>query len=120
MSALATHDRRGRALRAWWLLLLAPLLACGDEADGARGRGVLLVVVDGLRRDHLSQAGYDRPTTLNLERLAQRGVSFSNTWSAASGWIVESTPRCGIMKIESTAIRVTPSGWNASIIISID
>ena len=46
--------------------------------------------------------------------------SFSKTSVAAAGWIVESTPRCGIMKIESTAISVMPSTWNASIIISID
>jgi hypothetical protein len=41
--------------------------------------------------------------------------SFSNTSVAAVGWTSASTPSCGIMKIESTARRVTPSGRNASM-----
>ena len=46
--------------------------------------------------------------------------SFSKTWVAASSFTVERTPRCGIMKIESTAISVMPSGAYASIIMRID
>ena len=34
--------------------------------------------------------------------------SASKTWVAATSLTVESTPRCGIMKIESTASFVTP------------
>ena len=38
---------------------------------------VLLVVLDTVRADRLSAYGYPRPTTPNLERLAARGILFS-------------------------------------------
>lgn len=37
---------------------------------------VLFVVLDTVRRDHLSLHGYRRPTTPNLERLARDGIRF--------------------------------------------
>ncbi len=48
------------------------LLACGDA-----GRpNLLLVVVDTCRVDRMSLYGYEKPTTPNLERLADQGVVF--------------------------------------------
>ncbi len=45
---------------------------------------VLVIVVDTLRADHVSSYGYERPTTPNLDRLAQLGVSFQNAVSTSS------------------------------------
>ena len=45
---------------------------------------VLIVVIDTLRADHVSAYGYPRPTTPNLDRLAQQGVLFENAVSPSS------------------------------------
>lgn len=37
---------------------------------------VLLITVDCLRSDHIGCYGYDRPTTPNIDQLAQQGVAF--------------------------------------------
>jgi arylsulfatase A-like enzyme len=50
---------------------------------------VLLIVLDTLRADHLSSYGYQRRTTPNIDRLAQRGVLFENTF-ANSSWTLPS------------------------------
>jgi len=66
------------------LLLFTALIACSPGGDrGRRGRGVLFIVIDSLRADHLGSAGYDRETTPELDELAQRGISFSQAFSAA-------------------------------------
>ena len=49
-----------------------------------RRPSVLLVVQDAHRADRLSCAGFPRPTTPNVDRLAQRGVRYSNAYSTAS------------------------------------
>jgi arylsulfatase A-like enzyme len=45
---------------------------------------VLVIVVDTLRADHVSSYGYARPTTPNLDRIAQQGVIFENAISPSS------------------------------------
>jgi len=66
------------------LLAAAAPLACGPAADPARPpTGVLLVAIDGLRADHLSCAGYDRPTTPAIDALAADGVFFAQTFAAS-------------------------------------
>jgi arylsulfatase A-like enzyme len=47
---------------------------------------VLLVILDTVRKDHITPCGYDKPTTPNLKKLAQRGTTFCNmripgTWT---------------------------------------
>lgn len=42
---------------------------------------VLLLVVDALRKDRLSAYGYDRPTTPNLERMANNSIICHNAFS---------------------------------------
>lgn len=44
---------------------------------------VLLVVLDAVRRDHLSCYGHDQPTTPELDRLAERGTRFEDAIAAA-------------------------------------
>jgi len=50
---------------------------------------VIVVVVDTLRADHLSSYGYSRPTSPNLDRIAEQGVLFQNA-IAASSWTLPS------------------------------
>ena len=70
------------ALLAGGLVLLPS--ACKDAERGAgSGTGVLIVAIDGLRADHLSSYGYDRPTTPALDALAEEGVQFENAFAAA-------------------------------------
>lgn len=51
---------------------------------------IVLIVMDTLRADRLSCYGYDRPTSPQLDRLAQRGVLYERAYSTAS-WTWPST-----------------------------
>ena len=65
-------------------LLVLSLAACMREPDrGRRGRGVLLIVVDELRADHVGIYGHSRATTPHLDGLVSEGVWFSNAFSPA-------------------------------------
>src|SRR5262245_17020867 len=76
--------RRTRLFPRAALALGLLALACGPKPSDERvGRGVLVIAIDGLRADHLSCAGYDRPTTRVIDALARQGVYFAECWSAA-------------------------------------
>jgi arylsulfatase A-like enzyme len=74
---------------------VAVVLAVGLRSTGARARlpvrprgaagpHVVLIVVDTLRRDHLSAYGYSRPTSPHIDRLAAEGALFERAYSTAS------------------------------------
>ncbi len=69
------------------------LLVCAVLAVGACRRppaqGVVLIVVDTLRADHLGFYGYARPTSPALDRYARRGVVFEQAL-ATSPWTLPS------------------------------
>lgn len=44
---------------------------------------IILIILDAVRYDHLSCYGYWRPTTPNLDRIAERGILFENCFAAA-------------------------------------
>jgi arylsulfatase A-like enzyme len=71
----------------WGGILLCVLfgLACAPSEP----RGVVLVVVDTLRADHLGSYGYSRPTSPRLDALAAEGVRFANATSP-SPWTLPS------------------------------
>ena len=73
-----------RSRRPLWLLLLAAL---GLTATGCHGPspkpGVVLVILDTVRADHLGAYGYSRATSPNLDRLAAEGDRFDEAWSQA-------------------------------------
>lgn len=48
-------------------------------------RGILVVVIDCLRADHVSAWGYNRPTTPTLDKLAASGIRWTHA-QAASSW----------------------------------
>ena len=73
------------SLAAWSgpsVLLLAGLAACGAEATRS-GPSIVLIVVDTLRKDHLSCYGHARETTPHVDRLAAEGVRFDLAYSQA-------------------------------------
>lgn len=73
---------------------------------------VLVIVVDTLRADHVSSYGYSRPTTPNLDHLAQQGVSFENAISACS-WSLPShvSLLTGRYQFEHGVGAVQPEPW---------
>ena len=79
------------------LLLSALSAACSVQAADtaplgrAKGRSVLMVVVDTLRADHLGCYGYPRATSRFIDTLARRGVTFKVAITAA-GRTVQSFP----------------------------
>jgi arylsulfatase A-like enzyme len=69
-------------------LAFASLPGCAKPVQPAgSGRGLLLIVIDGLRADHVGCYGYDRATTPELDALTRDGVVFDNAFSAAP-WMV--------------------------------
>jgi arylsulfatase A-like enzyme len=82
----ATTRRRVSGISGWALaasLAIAPsAVACRQSsAASTAAPGVLIVAIDGLRADHVSCYGYERPTTPNLDRLADGGVVFEETFA---------------------------------------
>jgi arylsulfatase A-like enzyme len=73
---------------------------------------VLIIVVDTLRADHVSSYGYSRPTTTNLDRLAQQGVLFDNAISPCS-WSLPShvSLLTGRYQFEHGVGSVQPEPW---------
>jgi arylsulfatase A-like enzyme len=64
----------------------------GPAAPGAAApQGVILVIADTLRRDHLDAWGYGRETAPTLSRLAAEGVRFDDTVAQAV-WTKVSVP----------------------------
>ena len=95
--AFASHVRWGRPMAAGLLALgllpsLPPALteALPPAAEkSATGPSVLLVVLDTVRRDHVSAYGYGRPTTPHFDAIAAKGVRFDRAY-ASSCWSVPS------------------------------
>lgn len=74
---------------AWWKPgRPAPEHHLGSRRDPDRPN-VLLLVLDTVRADHLSAYGYDRPTSPNLKRWAERGVRFDRA-RAPAPWTLPS------------------------------
>ncbi|MFN0245182.1 MAG: sulfatase [Planctomycetota bacterium] len=68
------------------LLALGLAAGCGG---GSEQPNVVLISVDMLRPDHLSCYGYGRPTSPNIDRLANEGVRYENHF-ASSPWTLPS------------------------------
>jgi arylsulfatase A-like enzyme len=72
-------SRRGSLLA---VLTLFALPGCGDSGDRDRV-GIVLVLVDALRADHLGCYGYERPTSPRIDALAADGALFVNAATPA-------------------------------------
>ncbi|CAN5675097.1 hypothetical protein BH23PLA1_BH23PLA1_06620 [soil metagenome] len=70
--------------------VLAPRRALANLPSAVpEAPNVLLIVLDTVRADHMSLHGYDRDTTPNLVRLAERGIRFDRA-IAPSPWTLPS------------------------------
>ncbi|MGH9504492.1 MAG: sulfatase [Terriglobales bacterium] len=65
-----------------WLLEANAVAKLPAAAPGAPN--VLVIVVDTLRADHLSSFGYARPTSPNIDHIADQGSLFQNAVSTSS------------------------------------
>jgi arylsulfatase A-like enzyme len=64
---------------------LTESVATAKLPEAAAGSpNILVIVVDALRADHVSSYGYARPTTPNIDRLAQEGLLFESAFSTSS------------------------------------
>ena len=86
MIACRTHRLRVCSLAA--PIALLAIAAC--EPDEPPQPSVVLVVIDALRRDHLSLYGYAKETSPGLSRLAEESAVFERCL-ATSSWTKPST-----------------------------
>jgi arylsulfatase A-like enzyme len=68
-----------------------PVLRPMPEPSGDAPRGVILILADTLRRDHLDSYGYARETAPRLARVASEGARFRDVVAQGS-WTKVSTP----------------------------
>jgi arylsulfatase A-like enzyme len=82
---------RRRSLALALAVLSAHASACGEAPSRRQAgpRNAVLIVLDTVRADHLSAAGYERPTTPTLDALAANGVVFEQAISY-SPWTLPS------------------------------
>jgi arylsulfatase A-like enzyme len=124
--------REGTFLRFWkkttpWILAVWAIAFAGIQGGkwlheknaaanlptaGSGAPNVLVIVVDTLRADHVSSYGYTRPTTPNLDRLAQQGVRFDHAISPCS-WSLPSHVSLvtGLYQYEHGIGSVQPEPW---------
>jgi len=121
--------RRPRPPRS--TLLLACLLAVGCTTDTKpQEPNVILIVVDTLRADHLTQYGYKRETSPGLAEFASHSTIFTRAYSTSS-WTQPSVASLftGLMpsshqvvvqgavlssQFETLAERVSQAGWTSA------
>lgn len=95
---------RRRLRRSEWTAFVAllGLISCGSDGERPvsttaraswKGTPVVLIVIDTMRKDHLSCYGNPRPTSPHIDRLAQEGVRFDRAYSQAP-W---TTPSIGAL-----------------------
>lgn len=70
-------------------LVLAGLASCSEPAEPVSRPDVVVFLVDTLRQDRLGCYGYDRPTSPNLDALADQGVVFEDV-TAQFPWTLPS------------------------------
>lgn len=75
--------------RCWLVGLGLGLAGASAGCRHAPAQGIVLIVVDTLRADHLGLYGYARPTSPALDRHARRAVVFERAW-ASSPWTLPS------------------------------
>jgi arylsulfatase A-like enzyme len=80
---LTETDGRSIAAPAGLLLGVAEPTLHDLEAYG-RAKGIVLVSIDTLRRDHVGNYGYPKPTTPHIDALARQGLSCDDTVSTSS------------------------------------
>ncbi len=76
-------ERRYSLIICIFSLMYVFACGCGERSAGDRPN-VILITIDAVSIHHLSCFGYDRPTSPNLDRLAQQNVFFTKARSSSS------------------------------------
>lgn len=98
-------------------IVLATCLACApgvEEPAEAPPAGVLVIVCDTLRADHLGVYGYQRPTSPFLDELAERSLVFEHAYSHYSfTWPTVSNLFTGTpySELKADSLFVSPEGF---------
>ena len=79
------------AIRTRGALPAAPVEAAQAIGSPEPPQGVILIMIDTLRKDHMSLYGYERDTTPTLVKMASEGTLFLDNISQAT-WTKVSTP----------------------------
>lgn len=87
--ALSVAGSREGALGFWGAPTVRSSVAESSQAE--RPQGVIFIVTDTLRRDHLDVYGHNRETAPELRRLAQEGALFRDAQSEAT-WTKAAIP----------------------------
>ena len=67
------------------MVLILNLFMFGYKRIGSpEGTNVIVISIDTLRADHLGSYGYERPTSPNIDKLADKGIVFENAYSQGS------------------------------------
>jgi arylsulfatase A-like enzyme len=88
---LRAETEEVEALAFWGSPVVRSRGAGPAAPDAERPQGVVLVIADTLRRDHLEPWGYERATGPNVRRLASEGVHFQDAVAQAV-WTKVSVP----------------------------
>ncbi len=89
--SLTTDAGRGGLLGFWGSPAVRAGSASPASASAPQPRGVILIMADTLRRDHLDVYGYGRPTAPTLTAMAARGALFADCITQAT-WTKVATP----------------------------
>jgi arylsulfatase A-like enzyme len=83
--SLALNDREGRPVeRPGELLLGVAEPTLHDLADYGAKKGIVLISVDTLRRDHVGLYGYAPPTTPSIDSIGRAGITCDDAVSTSS------------------------------------
>ena len=64
-------------------------VACSNQNTSQNNFNIVLITIDALRADHLSCYGYERNTSPNIDKVAEKGILFKNV-IAPSSWTAPS------------------------------
>ena len=70
-------------------VLLLFIGGCSSQKTAKNDFNILLITIDALRADHLSCYGYERKTSPNIDKIAEKGIVFKNV-IAPSSWTAPS------------------------------
>ncbi len=101
------------AMCAAWVPLLHYRLPV-REAAAADAPNVVFVLVDALRADRLSCAGYPRPTSPFIDRLAASGTMFENAYSHGNRTII-AMPSVFTSQYPSYARAIESGDWSTPL-----
>ena len=104
------------------MIMTAPEARSHAQPHGMGGNrpNIVMIALDTARADHISAYGYTKPTTPNLDRLANQGVLFETAIAPAS-WTLPSFAAVltGLLPFQNATALETPLAKGSSTLASI-